>query len=141
MAQKVLALTYTLGFDISISENSDGRINFRSISNFKSEQEIVKQLHQFYESETETVFILDANYITDKSHVSFIKFIVDKVERDAIDGKAWNGCKTVLFMLHMQRNFHEKNQSQVPVFDESWEQVVYYDTSLEPFTLSEAMVT
>jgi hypothetical protein len=61
-----LALTYTLGFDLSISEKSNGKINFRSISNFKSEQEIIKQLHQFYESETEIVFILDANYITDK---------------------------------------------------------------------------
>jgi hypothetical protein len=46
----------------------------------------------------------------------------------------------VLFMLHMQRNFNEKNQSQVPVFDDSWKQVVFYDTSLEPFTLSDAIV-
>jgi hypothetical protein len=65
---------------------------------------------------------------------------VDKVERDAYDGKVWKGCKTVLFMLHMQRNFNEKNQSQVPVFDDSWKQVVYYDTSLEPFTLSDSIV-
>jgi hypothetical protein len=43
--------------------------------------------------------------------VSFVKFIVDKVERDAYDGKIWKGCKTVLFMLHMQRNFNENYQS------------------------------
>ena len=75
----MFALTYTIGFDLSISENSDGRIKFRSISNFKSEKEIIKLLHKYYKSETEFVLILDANYITDKQHVSFVKFAVDKI--------------------------------------------------------------
>jgi hypothetical protein len=37
LTHKVFAMTYTIGFDLSILEKSNGRINFRSISNFKSE--------------------------------------------------------------------------------------------------------
>lgn len=106
-----MAITYTLRFDLSILGNSDGKINFRSISNFKSEQEVLKQLHMFYESKTELVFIIDLNYIIDKQHIDFVKFIVEKVEREAINGKEWQNCKTVVVMLHMQRNFHEMCQS------------------------------
>jgi hypothetical protein len=120
----MLLFTYSLGFDLSIINKNQSKINFKSISNFKSEQEIIKQLHLFYGSENEKIFILDANYINDKQHISFVKFIIDKVERDAIDGKKWKGLKTIILLIHMHRNIHEFNKSCIPIFDQSWEQVV-----------------
>jgi hypothetical protein len=40
----------------------------------------------------------------------------------------------------MQRNFNEGNESNIPLFDDEWEQRVFYDVSVEPFDLNEELL-
>jgi len=59
---------------------------------------LVKTLNSFYESRQHKVFILQANFITDKEHISFIKFIIDKIS-DEMKGKY--GQKSIVLLIHM----------------------------------------
>ena len=52
-------------------------------------------------SDTQAVQILEGTFVNDKYHISFVKFIVDKVEKEIFDNKGWNGTKTVIILMHM----------------------------------------
>jgi hypothetical protein len=47
---------------------------------------------------------------------------VDKVEKEF----TWNGTKTIIILMHMQRNNSEGSNSSIPLFA-GWEQKVYYE--------------
>ena len=51
------------------------------------------------------MFIIDADYIKDKEHISFIKFVVDKIEKESSLRCQVN--KTLVLLVHMQRNYNE----------------------------------
>ena len=77
----MVAFTYSLRLDLSSIRDQESFILSRSVTNFKSEGELVKTLQQFFDARRQNVLIIEANYINDKQHLSFIKFIVDKVEQ------------------------------------------------------------
>jgi hypothetical protein len=76
----MVAFTYSLRLDLTSIREHETYILSRSVTNFKSEAELVKTLQQFFDARKQNVLIIEANYITDKQHLSFIKFIVDKIE-------------------------------------------------------------
>jgi hypothetical protein len=51
---------------------------------------------------------------------------VDKVEKEILDGEGWNGTKTLIILMHMQRNNPEGAKSSIPLFA-GWDQKVYYE--------------
>jgi hypothetical protein len=59
-------------------------------------------------------------------NIAFVKFIVDKVEKEVLDGEGWDGTKTLIILMHMQRNNPEGGKSSIPLFA-GWDQKVYYD--------------
>lgn len=63
-----------------------------------------------------------------------MKFIVDKVEKEILDGDGWNGIKTLIILMHMQRNNPEGNNSSIPLFA-GWEQKVYYEIQEQQVSL------
>ncbi len=77
----MVAFTYSLRLDLSSIKDHETNILSRSVTNFKSETELLKTLQQFFDARKQNVLIIEANYLTDKQHLSFIKFIVDKVEQ------------------------------------------------------------
>ncbi len=105
-SNKLLAFTYSVNLDLTAFEVlrkhiQEDTITVRGISNFKSEQELVRQLQKFYMSDTQAVQILEGTFVNDKQHIAFVKFIVDKVEKEIFDNKGWNGTKTVIILMHM----------------------------------------
>lgn len=76
----MLIYTYSLGFPY---QNHDQRLNIRNITTFKSEEDLVKILKTFYESDNQKVFIIEIDFYADKKHINFIKFLVDKIESEA----------------------------------------------------------
>lgn len=137
-SKKLLAFTYSVGLPFSIE---DQRLQIRNISNFKSEEEIVKNLRFFYEDPIAKAIIIQADYQKDKEHISYLKFVVDKVERETLtytkrDGYHGTVSKSLILLIHMKRNFNELESSSLPMF-EGWESKVFYDISKEPFKLTE----
>lgn len=82
-SKKLLAFTFSVGLPFKKEENKGDLLQIINISNFKSEEELGKSLGAFYESKSAKVFIIDADYIKDKQHINFIKFVVDKIEKDS----------------------------------------------------------
>ncbi len=54
--------------------------------------------------------------MNDKQHIAFVKFLVDKVEKEIFDNYGWPGTKTVIILMHMQRNNPEGSKSSIPLF-------------------------
>ncbi len=48
-----------------------------------------------------------------------------------MEGIGWDGQKTVILLVHMQRNYNEKDYSSLPLF-ENWDHRVYYD--IDPYS-------
>ena len=79
-SRKIFALTYSLGLPYKIESD---KYVVRNISNFKSEEDLIKNLKAFYESkEINKVYLIEADYLKDREHINFIKFVVDKVEME-----------------------------------------------------------
>ncbi len=51
---------------------------------------------------------------------------MDKVENEILESEGWNGAKSLIILMHMQRNNPEGGKSSIPLFS-GWDQKVYYD--------------
>lgn len=49
-SKKLVAFTFSIGFPFKIDESENDHFQIRNISNFKSEEELVKIISQFYAS-------------------------------------------------------------------------------------------
>lgn len=132
---KILVFTFSPGIPFAIVDregNADPRLSIRNISNFKSEEEMSKVLQSYYESPQEKVLIIEADYHKDKKNINFIKFVVDKVEKES---RVPNGVtKSLIVLIHLRRNVNEGHTSTLPMFEE-WHSQVYYDINEKPFKL------
>lgn len=41
-------------------------------------------LYTFYESNNERVFIIEVEHNSEKQHINFIKFLIDKIEKETL---------------------------------------------------------
>jgi|LauGreDrversion4_2_1035121.scaffolds.fasta_scaffold175688_1 hypothetical protein len=105
--KKVLMFTYSQRLESELKDQYQNEVVHKSISTVKSELDTTKQIQKFYESGDELVLIFDLHYASDSQHLSFLKFLVDKVEKEASASLKWGGTKTIIIMVHLQRNFNE----------------------------------
>lgn len=64
-------------------------------------------LYAFYDSNYEKVFIIEVDYYADKKHINFIKFLVDKIENEAVNKGNLPSNKNFILLVHLQRNYNE----------------------------------
>ncbi|CAG9322652.1 unnamed protein product [Blepharisma stoltei] len=132
---KLIAFTYDNRLANQIQEIKSDEIVINEISNFGSEREITKDIEAFYYSETKSLYILELDFSKDSSHLSLIKFIIDREEKETKD--YWKCSKLVCVIIHMTRNI--KYDSSVILFG-SWEIRMFDDLSMETLEISDELL-
>mmetsp|Transcript_29003 Transcript_29003/g.27975 ORF Transcript_29003/g.27975 Transcript_29003/m.27975 type:complete len:153 (+) Transcript_29003:1336-1794(+) len=113
-------LIFTFSSEIKVQRED---IKKACISDYSQEEEFIKSIKHFYQSEKEKRFILSLNLEDQMQHLSYVKFMIDKQENEEQCKK--KRMKHFLVVIMLKRN-RAINLNKLKIFD-GWEQLMIDD--------------
>jgi hypothetical protein len=133
---KIVVFTY--GKEILGSKyytNFDDSILHVTFSTLKSEQDIRKELINFYEQETKELYLMEMDLLIEGTHLSMLEFMIDKLELET--KHRWRCVKSVCVIVHMKRNVrYERNINML----DGWDYWMLDDLNVNPYSLSDEIL-
>ena len=77
-----------------------------SISNFKSEQDVRKEIFNFFTGDQE-IYLIELDLAREGQHILLVKSIYEKLESETMEN--WTCSKSICILGHMMRNVKYNN--------------------------------
>ena len=106
------------------------------VSSYRSEEELKRDLSNYYRNPNLHMLILDFDLPADSEHILFVKAALENVQQDFYSENRENAqvMKNVCFIFHMKRNQRYENEEPRLVIFEGWDALMIDDILIDTIT-------